>query len=205
VKGKRGNIVQTFPATEYDFHPNDLQVRVGDYIHFQWTGCDTNPGGNAGEGLASTDRSNIVQISGLGQNVPASASFISKSPLFESSKLRYRMTFLDQTDCTPYTQSTNSQDPKNCMLLNAAGQHFDGGLVQMNKTGTFYYMSSRNNNFTNRGQKGSITVSLLLPTWAIALVSIGSAVFVGSAGTAGAMIYAKSHPHSNVARWLSRF
>jgi len=45
------------------------------------------------------------------------------------------------------------EDVQNCMKLNAASKYFDGGLVQMEKTGTFHYMSSRNNNFSNRSQK----------------------------------------------------
>jgi hypothetical protein len=214
VRGKRGNIVQVYPAVEYDFVPESLYVRVGDYIHFQWTGCDTNPAGNAGEGTASTDRSNIVQLSSMSANVPATDKWLgSNTPLFQSKWLRARMASLDQVGCQDWetllannnnNEDNAKQDVHNCMKLNAAEPYFDGGLIQMNLTGTFYYMSSRNNNFTNRSQKGVIVVDNLLPTWAIAVVCVGAFSFLGSAGVAGAMFYAKSHPHSNVANYLSK-
>jgi len=216
VRGKRGNIVQVYPATEYDFVPSEFYARQGDYVHFQWTGCDTNPAGNAGEGTASTDRSNIVQVSSFDSNFPASDSWLaSNTALFDSPSLRQYMTMLGQTGCLTYAQlaSKNAnnannieQDPANCMKLNAAPTpYFNGGLYRMNNTGTFYYMSSRNNNFSNRGQKGLIVVSALLPIWATVFVVVGGVAFLASGGLAGAMLYAKSHPHSAIATKLSRF
>lgn len=71
IQGKRGNIVQTFPAVEYDFYPKEATVKVGDCLAMQWTGSNThnngNPGGDgqtgdAGEGRGGSDRSNLVQL-----------------------------------------------------------------------------------------------------------------------------------------------
>ncbi|KAL9654793.1 hypothetical protein ABK040_008587 [Willaertia magna] len=52
-------------------------------------------------------------------------------------------------------------DDKNCDKLanTPTGPYFNGGLVRMRASGKFYYFSTRNNNFSNRGQKGIITVT----------------------------------------------
>jgi len=217
VRGKRGNIVQTYPATEYDFVPEDLTVLVNDYVHFQWTGCDTNPNGNAGEGTDGTDRSNIVQIENLSKSKPASKDWLdSNTPLFDTASLRKRFAYVGQDPSVCMTREQllaangnnagdAEQDERNCGKLNAAPAYFDGGLVRMNHTSAFYYMSTRNNNFSNRGQKALLTVKAVLPTWAIAIVAIGGVLFAGSLGVAGAMFYAKSHPHSGIATTLNKF
>jgi hypothetical protein len=210
VRGKRGNIVQTYPATEYDYVPQYLKVRVGDMIHFQWTGCDNNPAGNAGEGTAKTDRSNIVQLKHGGESHPATDEELkSMNVLFEDQGLRKRMNYIDQTGCKTIEElkadqakdGTNiNQNKANCMVLNAAKQYFDGGLVKMNSSGEYWYMSSRNNNFTNRGQKGYIKVADLLPTWAVIVVIAGGVLFLASSALAGVVFYAKRHPEWSTGR-----
>jgi len=218
VRGKRGNIVQTYPATEYDFVPRVLDIYNKDYIHFQWTGCDQNPAGNAGEGTDRTDRSNIVQTDG-NMNVPGNDKFLKGTTLlFPSKSVRQRMAMLGQPVDNPnlcksfealLIQNGNNEnnakaDVQNCMKLNAAGEYFDGGLIQMKTTSSFTYVSTRNNNFTNRDQKGTINVRNLLPNWAIALTAIGGAAFIGAGVIGGLLFYSRSHPHSQVAQLFSK-
>merc|ERR1712003_468117 len=70
VRGRRGNIVQTFPSVEYDFSPNGLVASTDDYIHIQWEGSNTQPPNQAGEGQDGTDRNNMVAMSHSNWNYP---------------------------------------------------------------------------------------------------------------------------------------
>jgi hypothetical protein len=183
VTGKRGNIVQTYPAHEYDFAPSKLSASVGDYVHFQWEGSDYNPrrGPNDGEGGppdnkennpnldSRADRSNIVETDLLADSVPHFKPDTDiKLSMFPDRATAWKMAYIgqDESKCKTIAQlaaiktaKQRENDVGNCLKLNAAPHpYFDGGLVPMTKPGRFTYMSTRNNNFSNRSQKGVIVV-----------------------------------------------
>ena len=43
--------------------------------------------------------------------------------------------------------------------LNDAGTYYDLGARKVTRTGTYHYMCTRNNNFSNRSQKGKLLVT----------------------------------------------
>jgi hypothetical protein len=170
VKGKRGNIVQTYPATEYDFHPVTLELGSADMVHVQWTGNDNT--NNNGEGTDNEDRHNIVQVANTGLSVPISAD---QASMFDvqaewnpepagqfggvrtADSLKKQFALVKQTGCAATGDINNDQQDDNCQKLNAAAATVDLGLLQM-KPGSYSYSSSRDNNFSNRAVKAKIGV-----------------------------------------------
>lgn len=68
--------------------------------------------------------------------------------------------------------------------------YIDGGLIRFTAPGTYNYMCTRNNNFSNRSQKASLVVtqgssSSGFSTGALVGVIVGSIAFVGIAVAAG--------------------
>jgi len=175
VRGKRGNIVQTYPAVEYDFIPNRLHISTADFIHLQWTGSNTHnngdPGGDgqtgdAGEGTGGTDRHNFVQMLNKDDGYPIPLdkfpdNIFARSTCYDLNAA----TPLSSLDCA-VTLATSGQfraaaditatfDP----LLNDAPASLIGGIVLKLQAGEYNYMCTRNNNFSNRSQKGVLIVS----------------------------------------------
>jgi len=222
VRGRRGNIVQVYPAVEYDFVPQDLHVNIGDLLHFQWTGSDANQNNNAGNGKAGTDRSNLVQISGRSANKPVSFEehslfFDAKSQDWDSEegraarRLIERFAFLDQQMYTEQVgescpkdkadledRNLNDNDDEHCQQLNAAPAYFDGGLVEMRVRGTHHIASTRNNDYSNRSQKATIYVGHAhLRWWEIAAIIGGAVAAVWLAYLIGNAVHAYMNPLSS--------
>lgn len=205
VRGRRGNIVQVYPSVEYDFVPTELQVEQGTYLHFQWTGSDANDQNNAGNGRAGTDRSNLVQVSKRGETVPIPVR--KHTLLFDASKdadnqagraLVDSFAFLNQdTHVTCDPNPTDNNAITNCQQLNGASAYFDGGLVQMNRVGSYSVTSTRNNDFSNRSQKATITVvPTTWPWWLITVVVLACVLVAAGLAYLGVAFYAWRHPDS---------
>jgi len=205
VRGKRGNIVQTFPATEYDFEPQHVEVSgsSGTCFHFQWCGSNThnngNPGGDGqtgddGEGRGGSDRSILVQMFKMDESYPVTYDKLDDAESFftdyvdcyhpfeptvtvtpEDAQLIlgtagfYKSEEYLEEFCDDETGDADGENRPDCVvdeLLNNVSASFRAGLICCLKDDLdaglekeFAFLSTRNNNFSNRAQKWKFVIT----------------------------------------------
>jgi len=160
VRGKRGNIVQVYPSTEYDFVPDRLDVGVGECVHVQWTGSNTNPNNNDGQGRQGTDRTNIVQLASKtyeedGQPGNTNGQFGRSFPSNVNDDSFMGLSYAQMKDLALNGANLGGELSE----LDDTGTYFDMAPFKVSMAGVFNYLCTRNNNFSNRSQKGKIVAS----------------------------------------------
>ena len=140
----------------YDFIPDRLSLLVGDLIHFQWTGADTNPTNNDPQNAnapAGSDRSNVIVMRwrvwdelGAQDNATTTGQWGRALPCR-----------IDDDVLCPFL-GLSIMDLQRLALNGLNSSYFDLGPRQVTRSGTYHYMSTRNNNFSNRSQKGKLIV-----------------------------------------------
>ncbi len=160
---------------------------TGSNTHNNGGGGGDGQAGAAGQGKDGTDRTNFVQINTMNENFPlpyetcdiwnslhllgtlnsslsASGPYLAITPLgpkdlalyFASSGF-YQCVQTNMCGPNSFESLNGTQLDAD---LNGAPASFPGALVQFRASRrVFNYMCSRNNNFSNRSQKGRITVS----------------------------------------------
>lgn len=124
--------------------------------------------------FTETDRSNIVDMKNPDRSYPLPGS---QSSMFDNAQLVYALDGNMETKSSAdiaiamatagyFSTAKEVKSPfsvprcngKQAAQLDCYPPSYSGLLLQFRK-GTYYYMCSRNNNFTNRSQKGRLTVA----------------------------------------------
>lgn len=166
VRGKRGNIVQTYPAVEYDFVPKKLDVSTQNYVHIQWGGSNTHnnkpPGGDGqtgddGQGQTGTDRNNFLEMRSMNHNYPfpyensklwksvewvwSSSSVVPSEGTVDDLAVYFATSgyYHCRQGCSKSPSTLAQLSPQ----LNNAPASVNGHIIRFTKSGTYFYVCTR--------------------------------------------------------------
>jgi len=139
-------------------------------VHFQWTGSNSNPDNNAGQGRQGTDRHNVVASKASNYWKPPVSlhntdTYGNPGPVYGHLANSYPAKLsawsflgLTQADMQTLAILNPPQNGGQMEYLDDAGTYFDMGLRQCSANGVYNYLCTRNNNFSNRSQQAQIQV-----------------------------------------------
>jgi hypothetical protein len=204
--GKRGALQNIYPTMENDFCPKVLSVKTGQMLHIQLyapeTGAANNRNNAAGGPGQNANRHNMVEVVTMGAIYPAA---LEEGNLFDTIGTAVNAAYPNQVADT-CNANAGEQDGDNCGKINTGPHGYaDLGVMAINKTGTFYYYSSRNMIYSNRDEKGSLAVSYGLSTLAQVFIAIAAVVGVAALVMAGIYVQARRDRHGRCAQIVKYF
>jgi len=182
--GRRGNIVQTYPAIEYKFVHEEMEVPYGACLLWQWGNSwfNENQNPNNAEGWRYSGSHNAVEVKDLAHNFPRGhygkngdtevyvsgffneqeAKFFALQEQAEILKKGVRATAgsdeIKTFECKKETEVDDDDNhPLLCGKLNLPRGKVEYATIA-NTPGEFKFLSTRNNNFSNRKETMSIKV-----------------------------------------------
>jgi hypothetical protein len=183
-----------------------LRCKAGvDYVHFQWTGSNTNPDNNAGQGRQGSDRHNVVALRAKNyEEPPVSGQHTDNEigmPFGTHTFGHYGNSYpahLDdwsflgfgREDMQHLAINSPNQFGGELSELDDSGTYFDLGIRRCGTASTigkYHYLCTRNNNFSNRSQQAKVEVSSSAVTYAMlsnarTSISVGAATLITTPG-----------------------
>lgn len=210
MRGTRGNIVQTYPSTEYQFTPTHLTIDHNTWISYNCHGSDFNEERNAnnGEGWEYSGRCSLLQTRHASLNIPRPEEKINivsdkiarrlAMPHFEpphidtGTKPEYSTYSLvnclekEDYDAGNFDGANFNEAIVNCGKLNHMPRMYNVNFkVSDSSDGEYSFVDTRNNNFSNRSQKFTLYVEDKLSGGAIAGISVAVVAVVAGASAFG--------------------